>query len=179
MLHLKKDLTQLLNYKFMPNWVRNKLFIHGNSDKVKQCTLDISSDTEHISFEKILPRPKDIGEYWYDWSVENWGTKWDVSDTFEDEECNICFDTAWSTPYVLICKLSERYPKLTFEVKYADEDLGNNCGQYFLKNGEEYESILYGIEEACQIWGYDYEEMFPEIKRDRNIDRILDDSDEF
>ena len=36
----------------MPNWIKNKLFIHGESDKVKQCTLDIASDSEHISFEK-------------------------------------------------------------------------------------------------------------------------------
>jgi len=57
----------------MPNWVKNKLFIHGPSDMVKQCTLDIASEDEHISFEKILPKPKDIGDGWYDWCIENWG----------------------------------------------------------------------------------------------------------
>lgn len=158
----------------MPNWVRNKLFIHGPTKMVKQCTLDIASDREHISFEKIHPRPEDIGEGWYDWSIENWGTKWDVTETFEDEEGYICFDTAWSTPYTLISNLSEKYPKLIFEVKYADEDLGNNCGQYQLKNGEELEVITYGLEQACQMWGYDFEEMFPDIKRDRTINKILD-----
>ena len=56
----------------MPNWVKNKLFIHGPSDMVKQCTLDIASEDEHISFEKILPKPKDIGDGWYDWCIENW-----------------------------------------------------------------------------------------------------------
>ena len=98
----------------MPNWVKNKLFIHGQSDKVKQCTLDIASDSEHISFEKILPRPKDIGDGWYDWSVENWGTKWDAGDTYEDDEGYICFDTAWSTPHELMATLSEKYPELIF-----------------------------------------------------------------
>ena len=157
----------------MPNFVRNKLFIHGPTEKVKQCTLDIASDGEHISFEKIHPRPKDIGDGWYDWCVENWGTKWDVSETFEDENGYICFDTAWSTPIELICKLSERYTDLTFEISFADEDLGSNCGLYLFKNGTEIDFTSYGLEEACQVWGYDYEEMFPDIKRDRNIDRII------
>ena len=157
----------------MPNWVRNKLFIHGPTEKVKQCTLDIASDTEHISFHKILPRPKDIGDDWYDWSVENWGTKWDVTETYEDENGYICFDTAWSTPVEIFNLLSEKCTDLIFEVEYADEDLGNNCGMYKLQNGCELVFIMYGVEEACNIWGYDYEEMYPDVKRDRNIDRIL------
>jgi len=161
----------------MPNWVRNKLFIHGPSDKVKKCTLDIASDSEHISFEKILPRPKDIGDGWYDWSVENWGTKWDAADTYEDDEGYICFDTAWSTPHELIGTLSERYSDLIFEVKFADEDLGHNCGMYQFKDGDEIEFMSYGIEESCDIWGYDIEEIFPDIKRDRRIDKIIDDEE--
>jgi hypothetical protein len=159
----------------MPNWIRNKLFIHGPTEQVKQCTLDIGTDTEHISFEKILPRPKDIGDNWYDWSVENWGTKWDVSETHEDENGYICFDTAWSTPVELICFLSEKYTNLSFEVKFADEDIGNNCGTYTFNNGIEIDYKSYDTEGACEIWGYDYEEMYPEIKRDRNIDRIIGD----
>ena len=158
----------------MPNWIRNKLFIHGPSELVKQCTLDISNDTEQISFEKIHPRPKDIGDGWYDWSVENWGTKWDVSDTFEDDNGYICFDTAWSTPVELICTLSKQYPILSFEIEFADEDLGNNTGRYLFQNGCEVEYFSYGMEEACNVWGYDYEEMFPEEKRDRRINSILD-----
>ncbi len=157
----------------MPNWIRNKMFIHGPSASVKQCTLEIASDNEHISFQKILPRPEDIGDGWYEWSVENWGTKWDVSETFEDENGYICFDTAWSTPLELICSLSEKYSELSFEVEFADEDLGNNCGIYHFKNGVEVDFHVYGVEEACKVWGYDYEEMFPEVKRDRRIDKII------
>ena len=158
----------------MPNWVRNKLFIHGPTDEVKKCTLDIASDNEHISFDKIFPRPSDIGDKWYDWSVDHWGTKWDVSDTFEDEDGYICFDTAWSTPHLIISKLSEMYQELTFEVQYADESLGYNCGIYFFHQGVETEYQEYGIEEACRLWGYDLEKLFPELKRDRVIGDILD-----
>lgn len=161
----------------MPNWIRNKLLIHGNSDKVKQCTLDIASEDEHISFEKILPRPKDIGEKWYDWSVDNWGTKWDVTETYEDENGFICFDTAWSTPAYLILFLSNKYTDLSFEVLYADEDLGNNCGRYIFKNGNEIEYESYGIKDACEIWDYDLSEIAPDIYRNDQIDKIIDEED--
>jgi hypothetical protein len=159
----------------MPNWIKNKLFIYGPSEKVKECTLNIGGDNEHISFEKILPRPKDIGEGWYDWSIENWGTKWDVNETYEDENGYICFDTAWSTPHGIICQLSILYPELTFEVEYADEDLGNNCGMYKFQNAVEIEYVPYGIEEACRIWDYDISEIAPEIYRDNQIDKIIGD----
>jgi hypothetical protein len=157
----------------MPNWIKNKLFIHGPSDMVKQCTLDIASEDEHISFEKILPKPKDIGDGWYDWCIENWGTKWDVNDTFEDANGNIWFDTAWSTPHELICELSQRYPELIFEVEFADEDLGNNCGLYKFQNADEIEFVSYGIKEACDIWGYDLSEVAPSLYRDEQIDKII------
>ena len=62
---------------------------------------------------------------------------------------------------------------MIFEVTFADEDLGSNCGMYKFKNADEIEFIAYGIEEACDIWDYDIEDMFPDIKRDRNIDRII------
>jgi hypothetical protein len=157
----------------MPNWVRNKLFIHGNSDKVKQCTLDIADNGEHISFEKILPKPKDIGDGWYDWCIENWSTKWDVNETFEDENGYICFDTAWSTPALVILHLSEKYNDLSFEVLYADEDLGSNCGRYVFKGGDEIEYDGYDIKEACDIWGYDLSEVAPSLYRDEQIDKII------
>ncbi len=159
----------------MPNWVRNKLFIHGNSDRVKECLLNISNNEEHISLNKIIPMPDDIGEGWYDWCVENWGTKWEVSESYEDDCGFICFDTAWSTPATAILSLSEQYDDLSFEVEYADEDLGNNCGRYIFKSGEEFEYEPYGIKEACDLWGYDLSEIAPDIYRDEQIDKIIDD----
>lgn len=159
----------------MPNWVRNKLFIHGPSDRVKECLLNISTDEEHISLHKIVPKPDDIGDKWYDWCVENWGTKWEVSESYEDDCGFICFDTAWSTPATAILSLSEQYADLSFEVEYADEDLGNNCGRYIFKSGEEFEYEQYGIKEACDLWGYDLSEIAPDIYRDEQIDKIIDD----
>ncbi|MFQ9830242.1 MAG: hypothetical protein ACLRXR_09100 [Alistipes putredinis] len=47
------------------------------------------------------------------------------------------FGTAWSTPEPIIKALSVKYPDVTFEVEYADEDVGNNVGSYSYKSGEQ------------------------------------------
>ena len=159
----------------MPNWVRNRMFVHGKASQVKECLREISDNEEHISLNRIVPKPKDIGEDWYDWCVTNWGTKWEITESFEDEEGWICFDTAWSTPATAILSLSEQWPDLSFEVEYADEDLGNNCGTYTFKNATEISYFPWGIKEACQIWGYDLSEIAPDIYRNDQIDKIIDD----
>lgn len=72
---------------------------------------------------------------WYSWSCAKWGTKWNAYDIKKIANDSIRFDTAWSTPFPVMLKLSELFPSLTVEVYYADEDIGSNCGSYFLKAG--------------------------------------------
>lgn len=112
---------------------------------------------------------------WYTWACENWGTKWNAGSTSYNGEV-LEFETAWSTPLPIMIKLSEIFPSITFTVQYADEDIGSNCGQYTLLNGKElyYESFD-GIK-ACEVWGYDPAEYYPDIMRDRQIDKILDEN---
>ena len=73
---------------------------------------------------------------WYDWKLENWGTKWGGYNSFEIDENTFEFLTAWSTPVPFFEKLSVDNPNVTIIVKYADEDLGYNVGEYHLLNGE-------------------------------------------
>ena len=92
---------------------------------------------------------------WYDWSIENWGTKWNAGDTVVDSDV-IEFQTAWSTPIPVFVELSKRLKDITITVDYADEDIGSNCGTLEILNG--------GVSEfkpetprqfACDLWGYD------------------------
>ena len=84
---------------------------------------------------------------WYDWSIQNWGTKWNCSESSlcddlpdekgnpdDDVECSFEFDTAWSTPFGVIAKLSQKYPTVEITVRFADEDAGQNCGIYTLRD---------------------------------------------
>jgi hypothetical protein len=68
--------------------------------------------------EHYLPVPKDEQgglitdesnpDYWYNWCVNNWGTKWDIGSdngevrglnpTIVDNEATMSFDSAWSPP---------------------------------------------------------------------------------
>jgi hypothetical protein len=73
---------------------------------------------------------------WYGWQIQNWGTKWNAYDQFSIDENEIEFNTAWSTPVNLLIALSEMFPEVTFEVRYADEDFGYNVGEYTLYGGE-------------------------------------------
>jgi hypothetical protein len=53
---------------------------------------------------------------WYDWSVKNWGTKWNacyVDVTFEsDDEVHYQFETAWDYPHPIIRELRRKFPDL-------------------------------------------------------------------
>jgi len=72
---------------------------------------------------------------WYDWSVKNWGTKWNAYGQAVLAPNQIRFDTAWASPVPIIAKLSTLFPKLTFEVEYDIEGgCGNGC--YEFTNGE-------------------------------------------
>lgn len=48
----------------------------------------------------------------------------------------IIFDTAWSTPEPVISALSRRFPSLVIKVRFADEDIGSNCGEYHYQNDQ-------------------------------------------
>ena len=98
---------------------------------------------------------------WYSWSTSNWGTKWNAYDTNDNEDDGIYFQTAWSNPYPVMEALSRKYPDVVFHVRFADEDFGNNVGEYSLQNGNVIsENVPEGgseeaYEMAADITGYE------------------------
>lgn len=103
---------------------------------------------------------------WYYWCLNNWGTKWNASYVSINTLSNgviIYFQTAWSGVPELIKKLSEMFPELDIEYKYADEDFCYNCGYGFTNNGVfEFNVIEDASDEAfetyCECWCEDEEE---------------------
>lgn len=97
--------------------------------------------TDHAN----APSIDNFGEYmkwtstqndWYNWNINNWGTKWDVAvsheeehpDTYMEDAVNgenhvayYNFNTAWSRPMPALIKLSEQYPDLLFTLTYEEE----------------------------------------------------------
>jgi hypothetical protein len=87
---------------------------------------------------------------WYDWSVLNWGTKWDCYDVREwiiavaDTEmtATIYYETAWSPATQVWLTVSQQYPTLTFFHEYADEG-GGFLGDETIHNGTVVEENEY------------------------------------
>lgn len=79
---------------------------------------------------------------WYDWSIANWGSKWNAYSSYLDEENNaIEFDTAWGCPFPVLDKLAKLCYEhnVWFTGKWADEDIGHNVGVFESScDGDEY-----------------------------------------
>lgn len=106
---------------------------------------------------------------WYDWCINNWGTKWNAYGYGEDkidyhDGDMLYFQTAWSAPHPVLERLTEMFPDVELEHEWADEDIGYNCGRYSYQGGErieEYypENEAEAIEFACRVWDYDPAEL--------------------
>ena len=61
---------------------------------------------------------------WWDWRVQNWGTKWNSYDCevieIDDEQIEYRFSTAWSPPEGVIKKLREQYPDIEITAFYDE-----------------------------------------------------------
>ena len=94
---------------------------------------------------------------WYDWSIDNWGTKWNACEGMVDEENQVIeFETAWSMPESVLKEICKYTP---LRVEYADEDLGSNCGIEDYYVGEDgnptYATVMNeSVELANECWGY-------------------------
>ncbi|MGN8278300.1 hypothetical protein [Pseudomonas sp. SMN5] len=110
-------------------------------------------------FVQMLRNKRSTGYFHsLDFAREVWGTKWNAYDQMIDLDAGeLSFDTAWSCPLPVLIELSKRHPDDEITVRYADEDLGSNCGTVKIKAGETVSSEVPGrweemSEEQRQQW---------------------------
>jgi hypothetical protein len=123
----------------MPNWCANKLMVEH--DDLVMLDRFVRAYNAGTVCNEFIPKPKDIGDGWFDWCVTNWGTKWDVGAdvgtereerhglraTVVGNQANCSFDSAWSPPIGLYEKLVE----LGYNVKASYWEPGMAfCGIY-------------------------------------------------
>ena len=134
----------------MPNWVTNRIVFHGNQENIDKVLQYIKGNGSKIDFNKIIPMPDNIyrgdlgkrerelygSNNWYDWSVANWGTKWNAQYSSLNNKNTLWFDTAWSCPIPVLNKLAEIccINDVRFEGEWADEDCGCNVGVFWSDN---------------------------------------------
>ena len=91
----------------MPNWCENYVEIKGPKkilDNIEAIVDEKNNnkEREHGLLNYLRPMPKEEKENWYKWSVDNWGTKWDVKEFYSikrngDKLC-FSFQSVWSPP---------------------------------------------------------------------------------
>ena len=71
------------------------------------------SDGKVLFTTHKFPKSGKTDDRWYDWQVQNWGTKWEPADISVeqcDEELEITFNTAWSPPEDICRAIRNKYP---------------------------------------------------------------------
>lgn len=131
----------------MPNYCSNQLEIKGEQKEIARFKQNAHSN-EGKFLENLYPMPSTIDlsnstikngnmPDWYNWRIENWGTKWDVDADliFENETTlNYSFESAWSPPVDALQHISKDYPDLIFNIKFEEE--GNDfIGYSIYQNG--------------------------------------------
>lgn len=119
----------------MPNWCTNWLTVEGDSEKVDAFASQAKNEGEEeqasvLSFQQIVPVPDDVlakpDPFGYWARLVLWGSKWDAARAQVEEICDgvveYVFDTAWSPPLPFVLRASEKFPGLSFHIKY--EELG-------------------------------------------------------
>lgn len=167
------------------------------NELVKRC-IDFNSKGTSSNNSPIFKTKEDVIAYgkkavdnvkkykakdWYDWSIKNWGTKWDACYTSYDESCpnEVMFQTAWSDVRPLIIELSKKHPENSFFYEYSEEEVGNYVGKCLIKNGKfEIDTELddyskEAFELAFDLWGEDENYVYNEkigtyVYKDDNID---------
>ena len=95
----------------------------------------------YLDFEKIVPMPPEVGDNWYGWRNENWGTR---SNSYEGQaqDEGISFNTAWSPPVGVIVALAKRIGK-SLRLIY-DEPNMDFCGEFIVDvDGRGYTDRVY------------------------------------
>lgn len=78
---------------------------------------------------------------WYEWSLEYWGVKWNACDARREGNILI-YETPWDGVPYLMLMVSEKFPEVTMDYEFADENFGYNTARYTFVGGEvvaEYE----------------------------------------
>ena len=111
---------------------------------------------------------------WYDWRINNWGTKWGTYDGNMDtptEHSIVCnFQTAWNLPDKVFEVMAEMYPTLTFQIECVEEG-GFFSGAIAIVDGVIDDSNVTNDDEqwkqyAIDMMGWNFDEDDEEERQD-------------
>jgi len=109
----------------MPNHTDNRVILsHADSQKIDDIYNVMNTDDASL-LQHIIPMNEALldGGDWYEWRLDNWGTKWDIYEThctrIDANTLSMTFYTAWSPPIPIFDKLTD----MGYEInaRYLDE----------------------------------------------------------
>jgi hypothetical protein len=143
----------------MPNWCCNHLDVTGDKKQLHEFVEKslVSPEKNEIhdatgfSFEGTLPRGdrKD----WYEWSIANWGTKWDACEPHinhnDKDYFSVSFDSAWGPPVLWIRGIMKDFPDLCFTLEYEEPGM---CfgGRLTAQHGEIWDDFTWDLDAASE-----------------------------
>jgi len=124
----------------MPNWCSNEFSIVGSETDAREFMrkhltpttdedtgLPRTDDRHEMDFNQFIPEPSDLGEGgWYNWRIENWGTKWQPAFLVANRLKGIITiqcETAWSPPRPIAEAISKMYPLMVVRLQYFEEGM--------------------------------------------------------
>ena len=116
---------------------------------------------------------------WYEWSIQNWGSKWNATDTVIDGS-SMTFDTAWDPAVPAMVEMSRQHPTMPMALLFADEQTGAKVGYLLMKGGKIDDSGSFkdfsvdAYKLAFRVWGNEGEYKF-DPKKNTYIRRDLED----
>jgi hypothetical protein len=157
----------------MPNWCSNRAVITGPSPVIDEIKCKLNQDNPEL-LAWMVPQPKfEDDQAWYMWNVNNWGTKWDISDVYIDNDAEpdsieFSFCSAWAPPVEAFHTWAANDGRVQFTLEYWEPGIGyvgsvTYDGEYLDTDDvdcgsdpEEYKR------RASDVWGYEeYEEPEP------------------
>ena len=194
----------------MPNWCDNTVYITHDDPKKIQTLVDAWKENKFFGtihpepdYTKVKVKPTfpsikgnddpvNPESAWWDWRVQNWGTKWEITTDeayidIQENEIRASFATAWSPPTGIFDKL-------------VDQGYGVNalyyeggccfCGQYVDGSDETYDisgnwldvknnipdniDLEFGITESMKEWAM--QELADEIEELKETLKEKDDA---
>lgn len=112
----------------MPNWCQCTATITGPAPVIDELHA-VLADSERGLLAWMRPMPESEQDNWYDWCVENWGTKWPINDPCvlddtEEDSITISFDTAWAPPVAAFRHWAQQDSRVTYRLAYVEPGMG-------------------------------------------------------
>lgn len=160
----------------MPNHTDNRVILSHDDSLMIDKIYNIMNTEDTELCQTILPMDEKLldGGDWYEWRLDNWGTKWDIYDSncdrIDANTLQLLFYTAWSPPTGIFDKLVD----MGYDVhaRYLDEGW-RYIGMY--DNGEVTE---FSNEDYMRLegWVEDVIKECPELDEEFDIRGMIEES---